>query len=125
MSHFMTKKKYNYYQVFDDNFQQYCILLNIYDYDFILPPHTIFCQAFCENILISGVSIRGMQYIFLSCTQIRFLIYLGLKQFRHSIYVSQTMRVTTFIHYLCVAINFLVHVFVQNGFLISFYSKQK
>ena len=46
----MTKNKYNYYQVFDDNFQQYCILLNIYDYDFILPPHTIFCQAFYENL---------------------------------------------------------------------------
>lgn len=72
----MTKNKYNYYQVFDDNFQQYCILLNIYDYDFILPPHTIFCQAFCENILISGVSIRGIQYIFLSCTQIRLLLLL-------------------------------------------------
>ena len=40
-------------------------------------------------------------FIFVSqiFVQISFLIYLGLKQFRHSICVSQTMRVTTFIPY--------------------------
>ena len=35
-----------------------------------------------------------------------------------TIYVSEILRVTTFIPYVCVAANFLVRVFVQNSFLI-------
>ena len=48
-----------------------------------------------------------------------FLIYLRLKQFRHSIYVSETLRGETFIHYLCVATYPLVHVFMRSSILLS------
>ena len=57
-------------------------------------------------------------FIFVSqiFVQISFLIYLGLKQFRYSIYVSHTMRVTTFIPYVYIATDCLFLVSETNQF---------